>query len=273
MEDSILADEQLPVSSIAERHVLDDVASHDQMLREDEADADSRSAKQQMQIEPCTFSSPPYVSVGGSNWDGPSGSVRNSLPTHLMTSGGSCASGSTPPTYAAHQLETHYEPCATPEPGSEEEPSTEGYPVVCSAFLLPAKSPYEEVTPAAVSWASSLHRPSFDSRASSSYQAIETERSCAQPLSEFSQAETLKKRPRQRPTKANRARGKRLAEMLFQATTDEAKEFAEQLFLKEMEGNELLHEYSLSVLRKLHAEAAERAARGEDPSMVKVHLR
>lgn len=89
--------------------------------------------------------------------------------------------------------------------------------------------------------------------------------------SEQADLEALKKRSRQRPTKANRARGKLLAEMIFKASSDEAKEWAEEVFLRETHGNELLHEYALSVLRKLHAEAADLGARGLDPSSVRVH--
>lgn len=80
------------------------------------------------------------------------------------------------------------------------------------------------------------------------------------------------RRSRPRPPKSRRVHGKRLAEMLFRAESDEAREEAEEAFLQETEGDQVLYDYAMSVLQRLHIEARQLEAAGEDPSQVTVRL-
>lgn len=76
---------------------------------------------------------------------------------------------------------------------------------------------------------------------------------------------SARRRNRQRPNKVTRERGRQLAEMLFNADTDEAREVAEEVFLNETTECEALYEYAMAVLRKMRLRAREGAPRDADP--------
>lgn len=92
--------------------------------------------------------------------------------------------------------------------------------------------------------------------------------------SQPAEAAPQQKKSRPRPPKPKRVQGKFLAEMYFKAqlASDEARELAEQHFLKETSADPQLYDYAHSVLRCLNSEARDREACGEDPLLTTVHL-
>merc|ERR1712032_1624118 len=79
---------------------------------------------------------------------------------------------------------------------------------------------------------------------------------------------------RPRPTKAERIKGKLLAEIVFRAQSGapEKKHCAEVLFLKETAGNPALQDYTSRVFKRLRTECIERIDRGEDPGLTAAQL-
>merc|ERR1712032_313150 len=79
---------------------------------------------------------------------------------------------------------------------------------------------------------------------------------------------------RTRPTKAERMKGKLLAEIIFRAQSKapEKKHCAEVLFLKETFGNPALQDYASTVFKRLQTECIEHIDRGEDPALTAARL-